>query len=556
MLKFHAGRKKRIFLIIVAVFFTVVLALLSRYVESHRELQFGFGSVILPASSFLGVVQAMKGLLCIIIVVLDYKRGRILTYLYMGGSIFFMLVGIISRGEMSSLPGIYNSIISIISIAIISSGLAKAEKRAVTDYLTGLKNRRGFSALLEKAIRDKKSFHVVYFEIENFRTINDNLGHKYGDVALKAVAEKLKEKEDEETVYVSRIGGAEFAAVVFEKIDPKPFAANVMEKIGTSVTNVDEGFDINIALSVYSGISSFPGDADNTDDLLKFADIAVYNARLQNSKERICFFNTDMKDRFYRQIELEKIVKDSLLRDYFYLVYQPQFRIEGKKLRGFETLLRLKQPDGTMVSPGEFIPVVEKSELIMKVDSYVLRRAVKEAKRLVDSCESNIVVSVNVSAKNISSPGFVDEVKSVLEFNHYPPECLEIEITEYSFAESKDLTIENVKELRKLGVQIALDDFGTGYTSLSQVMHLPINLLKIDKSLIDDIESNAMNRDFVDAIIYMGHLIKCEVICEGVENDEQLELLKAHECDFVQGFVWGRPLEYDNAIDLCKKEAS
>ncbi|MBP5179216.1 MAG: bifunctional diguanylate cyclase/phosphodiesterase [Lachnospiraceae bacterium] len=548
--------KRKPLKIAICLVFAIFFVILSRYIEGHRDIAFGFGSLQLPASSFLGILQAMQGLMCIIMVILDYKKGRILSYLFMGISIIFMLIGIIARGDMSSLPGIYNAIIALISVVIISTGLAKADKRAVTDFLTGLKNRRGFSALLEKAIREKKPFHVVYFEIENFRTINDNLGHKYGDVALKAVADKLKEKEDDDKVYVSRIGGAEFAAVVFGKIDPKPFAENVMEKIGTSVTNVDEGFDINIALSVYSGISSFPGDADNTDDLLKFADIAVYNARLQNSKERICFFNTDMKDRFYRQIELEKIVKDSLLRDYFYLVYQPQFRIKGKKLRGFETLLRLKQPDGTMVSPGEFIPVVEKSELIMKVDSYVLRRAVKEARRLVDSCESNIVVSVNVSAKNISSPGFVDEVKSVLEFNHYPPECLEIEITEYSFAESKDLTIENVKELRKLGVQIALDDFGTGYTSLSQVMHLPINLLKIDKSLIDDIESNAMNRDFVDAIIYMGHLIKCEVICEGVENDEQLELLKAHECDFVQGFVWGRPLEYDNAIDLCKKEAS
>ena len=556
MLRFHAGRKKRIVLIIIAVILTIVLAILSRFVESHRDLQFGIGNIVLPASSFLGVVQAMKGLLCIIICVLDYKRGRILTYFYLGGSIFFMLIGIISKGEMSSLPGIYNSIISIISVAIISTGLAKADKRSVTDFLTGLKNRRGFSDLLEKAIREKKPFHVVYFEIENFRTINDNLGHKYGDVALKAVAEKLKEKEDEDKVYVSRIGGAEFAAVVFGKIDPKPFAECIMERIGTSITNVDEGFDINIALSVYSGISSFPGDADNTDDLLKYADIAVYNARIQNNKERICFFTADMKDRFFRQIELEKIVKESLARDYFYLVYQPQFEIKGKKLRGFETLLRLRQPDGTMVSPGEFIPVVEKSELIMKVDSYVLRRALKEAKKLVDSSNSDIVVSVNVSAKNISSPGFVEEVKGVLEATSFPPQCLEIEITEYSFAESRDITIENVNRLRELGIQIALDDFGTGYTSLSQVMHLPISLLKIDKSLIDDIENNAMNRDFVDAIIYMGHLMKCEVISEGVESNEQLGLLKDHECDFVQGYVWSKPLEYENAIELCKSQAS
>ena len=535
---------------------SLVLVALTKYVETNRDMVFGFGSLRIPTSSFLGVLQAMKGLICIIMVCIEYKTGRIISIIFMLTSVFFMGLGIIRNGDMSTLPGIYNAIITIVSILVISGGLEKADKRSITDFLTGLRNRRGLAVFLEGAIKDKKPFHVVYFEIENFRTINDNLGHKYGDIALKSVAMKLKEMENENKVYVSRIGGAEFAAIVFGSVDPKVFAGHVIEKIGTSITNVDEGFDISIALSVYSGISSFPGDADNADDLLKFADIAVYNARHRNENEKICFFDNDMKDRFYRQIELERIVRESLAKDYFYLVYQPQFEIKGKELRGFETLLRLKQPDGVMVSPGEFIPVVEKSELIMKIDSYVLRRAMLEAKKLVDTVNRNIVVSVNVSAKNISSPGFVDEVRGILETSKFPPECLEIEITEYSFAESREITIANVTQLRKMGIQIALDDFGTGYTSLSQVMHLPISLLKIDKSLIDDIEDNQVNKDFVDAIIYMGHLMNCEVISEGVESTEQLGLLRDHECDFVQGYVWGKPLEYEKALELCRQEAS
>lgn len=555
MVTFSVRTKNKTVGILICFILALVFVFMTKYVESHRDMEFGFGGLKLSANSFLGILQAMKGLMCIIMVCIDYKMGRIMAIIFMGGSTVFMFLGIIQRGDMSTLPGIYNAIITIISIVIISNGLAKADKRAVTDFLTGLRNRRGLSTLLVSSINDKKKFHVVYFEIENFRTINDNLGHKYGDVALKAVAEKLKEMENENTVYVGRISGAEFAAVVFEPVDPKEFASKVIDRIGTSITHVDEGFDISIALSVYSGIASYPKDADNADDLFKFSDIAVYNARLGQNKSRICFFDTDMKDRFFRQIEIERIVKESLSQDYFYLVYQPQFEIKSKKLRGFETLIRLKQPDGTMVSPGEFIPVVERSELIMKIDSYVLKRALREAKSMVDLCKDEIMVSINVSAKNISSPGFAEEVKAALEATGYPPECLEIEITEYSFAESKEITIENVTKLRKLGIQIALDDFGTGYTSLSQVMHLPISLLKIDKSLIDDIENNPMNRDFVDAIIYMGHLMKCEVISEGVESDEQLDLLKDHECDFVQGFVWGKPLEYDVALDLCKKEA-
>ena len=551
MVTFNVRTKNKTVSIIVCFLLAVFFVITSKYVEQHKDMVFGFGEMKLPATSFLGIIQAVMGLLCIIMVSIDYKMGRIMALVFMLGSVFFMFMNIIKTGDMSSLPGIYNSIITIVSVMIISNGLSKADKRAVTDYLTGLRNRRGLVTLIDKSIKDKKSFSVVYFELENFRTINDNLGHKYGDVALKTVASKLSEFENEDNVYVSRIGGAEFAAVVFGSIDPKSFAEKVIEKIGTNITNTND-MDIRLSLSVYSGICSYPGDANNADDILKYADIAVYNARMARSKNRICFFDKEMKEKLFRQIELERIVRDSLTHDYFYLVYQPQYDINSKKLRGFETLLRLKTPDGTSVSPGEFIPVVEKSELIMKVDSYVIRRALKEAKSMVDAAGNSIVISINVSAKNISSHGFVSEIREGLEESGFPPQCLEIEITEYSFAEDDITTTENLTELRSLGVQIALDDFGTGYTSLSQVMRLPVNLLKIDKSLIDDIEHNQVNRDFVDAIIYMGHLMNCDVISEGVESDKQLGLLKDHECDYVQGFVWGKPMEYEKALELCK----
>ncbi|MBQ5933878.1 MAG: bifunctional diguanylate cyclase/phosphodiesterase [Lachnospiraceae bacterium] len=553
MVTFNVRSTNKSVKLLLCFIITLGFIIFSKYIEANKSMEFGFGQMKLPATSFLGILQAMIGLMCIVMVCLDYKIGRVLAYIFTLGSIFFMFMGIIRSGEMSSLPGIYNSIITVVSVTIISLGLSKADKRAVTDFLTGLRNRRGFVTLLENSIREKKHFHVIYFEIENFRIINDNLGHKYGDLALKTVADKLREVENEDNVYVSRIGGAEFAAVVFGSIDPESFAAKVIEKMGTSITNVDDDFDIRLTLSIYSGISTFPDDSTNSDDLLKYADIAVFNARLGHSKNRICFFNNEMKERFFRQIELERIVKESLLKDYFYLVYQPQYEIKEKKLRGFETLIRLRLPDGTMISPGEFIPVVEKTELINRIDSYVLRRALKEAKQMVELRNKDITISINVSAKNISSNGFVDEVTNALKSSGFPPECLEIEITEYSFAEDREITIENVTRLRKLGIQIALDDFGTGYTSLSQVMHLPISLLKIDKSLIDDIENNQVNREFVDAIIYMGHLMNCEVISEGVESDEQLGLLMDHECDFIQGFVWGKPLEYDTAVKLCEE---
>ena len=554
MIIFESKNRNKKIGLFVCVGVVLCLSLLSRVVEANPGVQLQIGSVVLMSSSFLGIIQATKSLIYITMVCFDYKLGKRIAIILIIGGLILMTMAMIKAGNLGALPGMFNSLIGLVSVIIISGQLEKSEERAVTDYLSGLRNRRGLTALLETKVKEKKPFHVVYFEIDNFRTINDNLGHKYGDIAIKSLANHLQKLEDEDSVFVSRIGGAEFAAVVFGNIDPELFAEKVIERIGTSITDLEEGFEINIAISVYAGIASFPENADNVDDLLKYADIAVFNARLSNSK--VAQFTKEMKDKFQRQIELEKIVKESLQNDYFYLVYQPQYEIKEKKLRGFETLIRLKKPDGTEVSPGEFIPVVEQSELIMKIDSYVMRRAMKEAVKFVEYCGKDIVVSINVSAKNISSPGFVSEVKSVLESTGFPAECLEIEITEYSFAQSQDITSRNITELRNMGVQVALDDFGTGYTSLARVMNLPFSLLKIDKSLIDDIGSNTVNQDFVDTIIYMGHLMHCEVISEGVESDDQLVFLEEHECNFVQGFVWGRPMEYTKAIELCKEQSS
>ena len=188
----------------------------------------------------------------------------------------------------------------------------------------------------------------------------------------------------------------------------------------------------------------------------------------------------------------------------------------------------------------------------MKIDDYVLRRVMREFKALLDALGKDFIVSVNVSAKNIGSKNFADKVEKMLAEEQFLPKNLEIEITEYSFSDSMETTIENINKLKALGVQIALDDFGTGYTSIANLMKLPINLLKIDKSLIDDIETNHTARDMVDSVIYMGHVMNCDVISEGVETEKQLELLREHNCDFIQGFVWGKPQSYDDAKNLCQ----
>ena len=296
------------------------------------------------------------------------------------------------------------------------------------------------------------------------------------------------------------------------------------------------------------------GSNDNYKDsasVMRDAEIALMEARkLQNQK--MCLFSDSLKKQDFEQKEAEFLIKDAMQNNYFYLVYQPQFTTNEKKLRGFETLIRCKKPDGSIISPANFIPAAEKTNLITSIDDYVLRRAMTEFKPVVVNEKKDFVLSINVSAKNIGTENFAQKLKQIIDEIQFPPENLEIEITEYSFAESMEITVENILSLKSLGVQIALDDFGTGYTSIAQLMKLPVTLLKIDKSLIDNIETDPVMCDMVDSVIYMGHIMNCEVISEGVENENQLEILKEHKCDFIQGFVWGKPLDFDSAVCLCK----
>ena len=241
----------------------------------------------------------------------------------------------------------------------------------------------------------------------------------------------------------------------------------------------------------------------------------------------------------------------SILLRFRFLVYQPQFIGADKKLLGFETLLRMKVPEEGIISPAEFIPAAEKSDLIFDIDHYVLDRAMREFAEPIKKAGCSYMLSINISARHITSPDFVDDVKQAVERSGFPVECLEIEITEYCFVASIDDAIRNINLLKEMGVKIALDDFGTGYASLSYLSKLPIDLVKIDKSFVDNIETDETACDFISAVISIGHILGCKVISEGVESEAQLDLLIDRECDYIQGYVWGKPLEYSAALGVA-----
>lgn len=499
-------------------------------------------------TAYNGVLTAIQFAICLMMVRRDNKKGVIISLILMSFSIMGMLRALFFAHLTAPLPGLCNSLIYVFTILMLSKQFKKREQEAITDVLTGLHNRRGLYTLLKRKTEARKGFHVIYLDLGNFKFINDNYGHSYGDFIMKVVSERILTEVDD-MGSVARMGGDEFVILLDEGSDPEKLTNRVIDKIAEKISLMVDGTKVECYLTAFSGIASYPNDTMDYEELLKYADIAMYQA--SKDKIKIRHFDKDMEQAILRRMELEKFIKEALDKDYFYLVYQPQFHLEGKKLRGFESLLRLKMPDGTMVSPGEFIPVAEKGDLILAIDDYVLKRAMREFKEIVRKVNTDLVISVNVSAKNFGSKDFVKKVYEILRDTAFPAENLEIEITEYCLVQDVDVTIENIKELRGMGVQIALDDFGTGYTSLSYLSKMPVNLLKVDKSLIDDIEKEKKSCDFVNAVVAMGHLMGCEVISEGVENENQLAILKAQGCDFVQGYVWGKPLEYEVATDLC-----
>ena len=515
-----------------------------------------YGNFVFPISSIQGIIATLNFLSCIILVFIDFKKGSKLAFGIMALSLLAALNPIIGSHNLAPLPSVVTSLVSFITVLIIYSFYKKSTINSLTDFITGLPNRRYYVKYVNQQLEAKNNFLLACIEIEDFKNINDVYGIQAGDYILKEVAPKLKSMMGKDEMLFKITGGI-FAMI----LDENNYAEEKLKLVIRSEVMTlppKHGEDTSIKktcnVSLAAGVVNINQDYDkerNASGILRYSEIALAEAR-KSSEQKICFYDDSLLDSDFEQKEAEFLIKDAMAHNWFYLVYQPQYITEGKKLRGFETLIRCRKPDGSIVSPAMFIPAAEKTNLITEIDDYVLRRAMTEMKPVLEASGNNFVVSINVSAKNIATENFAEKISQMIEEIQFPAENLEIEITEYSFAESMENTIDNILTLRTLGVQIALDDFGTGYTSIAQLMKLPVNLLKIDKSLIDEIENDPVMSDMVDSIIYMGHIMDCEVISEGVENENQLEILKEHKCDFIQGFVWGKPLPYEEAKALVK----
>ncbi|AZV56826.1 EAL domain-containing protein [Clostridium sp. AWRP] len=415
------------------------------------------------------------------------------------------------------------------------------------DSLTDLPNRKTFQDKLDKVLKDSsendKKGALLFIDLDNFKRVNDTLGHQCGDKLLQYVANKLKNIITEDNT-VFRLGGDEFL-IIRHDIKDKNDVVKVCNKI---MFAFKAPFEINeklIPISTSIGISMYPQDGTTADSLLKNSDIAMYKAK-DLCKGTYKFYNRRMSYEVSRKAELEEGLRTALENNQFQLYYQPEIDCKTGEIKAMEALLRWKIMKNEFVSPVEFIPVAKDTSLIVPIGKWVLETACKQHKQWLDKGYDFGIMSVSVSKVQLQHPSFFKMVKAVLHESNLPPELLEIQITESEVMQSLQSNIAVLEKLRRLGISIALDDFGTGYSSLNYLRLLPINTLKIDKFFINRIHINSKDCSVVDGIINLSHKMNISVVAEGVEFIKQFEILRSMNCNKVEGYLFGKPVPVEN----------
>ncbi len=433
--------------------------------------------------------------------------------------------------------------------------LKRLKHMGYTDTLTGLPNRFACNEYISELITKDEKFAVVSIDLNNFKSINDTLGFDGGNKVLIEVSKRWKticEEEFEDMEFcLTRTGADEFILVISgNKADLKieDIISRYVEALNENLTI--DGYDIYVTASF--GYAEYPSDANTTDTLISRANSAMKEIKKVRSSEHILRFTPDiLKDEHI--LEIENLIRSAIENDTIYFNLQPQFDMDHK-LRGFEALARMKDVNGNIISPGEFIPVAEKVGLIDMVDGTVFKKAADFFGRLMNKTNADLTLSINASVRHLMKNDFIEEIQDLLKTSGIPADRLEIEITESIMIDSEK-ALQRIEEIKKTGVQIAIDDFGTGYSSLSYLNRFPANLLKVDKSFIDKMNTSESSRQYVAEIISIGHIMGFDVISEGVEEPEQLETLKSIGCDYIQGYIWGRPLSAEDAEKLVTGQA-
>ena len=438
-------------------------------------------------------------------------------------------------------------------ITAIKSSQRRIEFMATHDTLTGIPNRSLLLDRLKHGLSQAKRKHhqlaILFIDLDNFKTINDSLGHEVGDTLLKIATERLQScVRDSDTL--ARLGGDEFVILL---TDTEP--AEIHRIAGRIVDFLSASFEIHeqhLYVSASIGISLFPDDGDDSVTLLKHADTAMYRAKEQG-RNQYTFFSNDMKVMALQRLTLETGLRAALDNHHLRMVYQPQYEIGNGRLSGAEALLRWKDPVMGEVSPAQFIPIAEGCGLMVTLGQRVMEMVLRQ---IADWQASGLTVpriAINVSAQQLRDSGFIERLGEQIAVLKIDPATLGIELTESALMERIETTGALLTQLETLGFSISIDDFGTGYSSLSYLKRLPIHELKVDRSFVDGIADESDDRAIAIAIIDMAHALGMRVVAEGVENAEQLAVLASEGCETAQGYYFSRPLEADAFADLLKR---
>lgn len=435
---------------------------------------------------------------------------------------------------------------------------------AYYDSLTDIPNRLLLMERIQQSIIRYKRYEMqaalMFIDLDRFKTINDSLGHHIGDELLKDVAERIQHTVREGDT-VARVGGDEFVVLVLDLgTDLKQATAKVeriSEKIHQALAEPFsiEGHILNVTSSI--GIAFINNKEEMANDLLKHADAAMYHAK-KEGKNTTRYYQLNMDEWIKQRLFLEGELRNAVHNGELELYYQPVIQIESRKIIGAEALLRWNHPKLGLVMPDDMISIAEESGLIIPIGEWVLKTACEQCvkwKKENPHGDQITKIAVNVSALQFKQENFIDVVKNVLDETQIDPHLLEIELTESMFIDNLDATIEKMDELRALGIRMSIDDFGTGYSSLSYIKRLPFNTLKIDRSFVRDIMSDRDDAAMVQTMISMATIFNMDVVAEGVEETEQYEFLRAHECHYFQGYLCSKPVQAGRFEELFNKNA-
>jgi diguanylate cyclase (GGDEF)-like protein/PAS domain S-box-containing protein len=423
------------------------------------------------------------------------------------------------------------------------------------DSLTHLPNRVLITERIEQAIhfsdRENWNFALLFLDLDDFKIINDSLGHHYGDELLRQVAARL-ENSLREVDTAGRLGGDEFVVILSNTTAHG--AENVARKI---INSFKEPFNVEgkvLSVQTSIGISIYPENGRDSNMLTRHADIAMYQAK-SAGRGQYCFFNFKMNTHLEHRLALERDLRDAIHENQFLLHYQPQIDLGTRKLIGVEALIRWQHPERGMISPVDFIPIAEDSGLINPIGEWVLKQACEDIKKWKSAGFSGFKVAVNLSLRQLQAGKLFEKISAILQQTGVDGSRLELELTESVMMENHAETVDFMTQCKDLGIHFSIDDFGTGYSSLSYLTKLPLlDILKIDRSFVQEISKHSDANTIVSAIVNMAKSLRLNVIAEGVETLEQLDYLTECGCDTVQGFHFSRPLNYDELTKFLTQQ--